>query len=230
MRLSDLRPNQARGGWVRQRAQLLHMNLSELAETAGMTRAYLHRLIDGGVDNPGLRALQRLAVALQVPLAAIVRLWGVGHEMQAQAPLGAGRFVSPHDVRDVMVLSHDVTLPAHTAVMPGERVVKTWGLQNQGCVPWPMRRLVRLDDALVLARRDAYGALVPLADVYMPSLHRQADVPPVPPGGVCDVSVELGAPLVNGSAASVWQLQTSDGTPCYDRSCLLTVFVTVVGV
>ncbi|MCK8225357.1 hypothetical protein LW974_17840, partial [Erwinia amylovora] len=92
---------------------------------------------------PGILTLQRVAKALRLPASALYRLYAVADP----APQRHARmsYVSLHDVRDVLMLAADVTVPDHTVVMPGERFTKTWAIQNVGQVPWPERQLVRID-------------------------------------------------------------------------------------
>lgn len=217
---------QERADWVRHRARQLGMTQTELAECTGMTRAYLHRLCTGGVPNPGVLTLQRLAQALQLPTTALVRLWADDHAstMGRQA-----RHVATRDPRDVLVFVGDVTVPDHAVVLPGERFTKTWAVQNAGSVAWPARRLVRQDSTLVVAQRERNGALTPLLDAHLRSLEQVLEVPVTPPGAVRELSVDFAAPLENCSVASVWRFEDLDGEPVYKNSCFLQVIVTVLG-
>ena len=173
-----------------------------------------------------LQRSERLALALQVPAAALVRLWLQGAAGPARSPLV---FEAPGNPQDRMMFLDNVTVPDHALVMPGERFTKTWALQNVGATAWPARRLVRCDEALVVARRERSGALAPMLDAYLSSLERMVEVAPTPPGAVAEISVDFGAPLENCTVASVWRLETGHGQPCYAERCFLQVIVTVHG-
>jgi transcriptional regulator with XRE-family HTH domain len=217
--------------WVRHRARQLDLSQTELAERAGMTRAYLHRLCAGGVPNPGVLTLQRLAQALQLPTAAMVRLWldaGCSND-QACAHGQQARYVSPHDPRDVLVFMGDVTVPAHSVVLPGERFTKTWAVQNVGQLPWSARRLVRKDAALVVSVREHNGHLTAAPDARLKSLGDVVEIPPTPPGAVLEFSTDFAAPRENCSAVSVWRIESLTGEPSYKCDCLFQVVVTVLG-
>lgn len=212
--------------FVRRRCRFLGVSQTELALRADLTRAYLHRLVTGGVPNPGVLTLQRLALALQVSPTALLRLF-VG------TPQGGGTaqvcHVSPHDPRDAMAFVADVTVPDHSVVLPGERFTKIWAIQNVGDVAWPARQLARQDEALVVARRERSGALTPLLEAHLSSLERVLNLPPVPAGQVLELSVDFVAPQENCTVASIWRLQTPDGQPCYQDRAFVQVIVTVVG-
>lgn len=217
---------QALDDLMRRRMRQLNLNQTELAERAGMTRAYLHRLARGGVVNPGVLTLQRLAQALDVPAAALVRLWIDSATCARSQHLC---YVALQQPDDILMFLGDVTVPDHSLVMPGERFTKTWAIQNVGKVWWPARRLVREDVEMVVARRERHGGLTPLLDAYLASLDRVVEVPATPPGAVVELSVDFAAPLENCSVASLWQLQSLQGTPCYDSRFFLQVIVTVKG-
>ena len=211
--------------FVSRRSRFLGLSQTELAARAEMTRAYLHRLITGGVPNPGVLTLQRLALALQVSPTALLRLF-VG------TPQSSGsvqvRHDSPHDLRDAMAFLADVTVPDHSVVLPGERFTKIWAIQNVGEVAWPARQLVRQDEALVVARRERSGVLTPLLDAHLNSLERVLSVPPVPVGQVQELRVDFVAPQESCTVASIWRLQSLEGQACYLDNAFVQVIVTVV--
>jgi transcriptional regulator with XRE-family HTH domain len=223
-------PVVAPADWVRHRSRQLGLSQTELAERAGMTRAYLHRLCAGGVPNPGVLTLQRLAQALQLPTTALVRLWVAADDNgQPCARTQQARHVAPHDPRDALVLVADTTVPDHAVVQPGERFTKTWVVQNAGEVPWPARRLVRQDAVLVVAQRERNGQLTPLLNTHLSSLEQALDMPATPPGGVQELRVDFAAPLANGSVGSVWRVESLGGEPVYKSNGFLQVMVTVMG-
>lgn len=212
--------------FVQRRCRSLGMTQTELALRAGLTRAYLYRLLNGGVPNPGVLTLERLAQALAVSATALVRLFvDAGHCRHSTM----FRCISPDDPRDAMVFVADVTVPDHSAVLPGERFTKIWAIQNVGDVPWPHRHLVRLEQSLIVARRENNGALTPVLHSYLNSLETMVVLPPVLPGQVHELAVDFVAPAENCSVASLWRLEHPDGRPCYGDKAFLQVIVTVIG-
>lgn len=212
--------------FVARRCRMLGLTQTDLATRAGLTRAYLYRLLQGGVPNPGVLTLQRLAQALQVSGTALVRLFVDNAACPHSQPF---RYVSPQDVRDVMVFVGDITVPDHSAVLPGERFTKIWAIQNMGEVPWPVRNFVRVDQPLVVARRERNGVLTPLLNSYLNSLETHLVLPTVLPGQTQELAVDFVAPMENCSVASLWRLQTPSGQSCYGDRAFLQVIVTVIG-
>lgn len=212
--------------WVRQRARHLSPSLTQLAQAAGMTRAYLHRLIDGRIGKPGLSTLQRLAHALQIPVASLVRLWDDPTKIPSNTSR-AGHYTSPDDPRDILALLPETAQPQPVAVLAGQRFTQSWYVQNLGCIAWPARQLVRLDAPVHISIRNASGSLQHLQHVYLASLEQAIALPPMPPGALHQVSVDFSAPLHIGTVASIWQVQNLNGQPCYPPSCLLRAVVLV---
>jgi transcriptional regulator with XRE-family HTH domain len=60
------------GGRIAKRRAALRLEQTELAEKAGLSRAYISRLESGIVPNPKLLDLERVADALDIPLSALM--------------------------------------------------------------------------------------------------------------------------------------------------------------
>jgi hypothetical protein len=89
----------------------------------------------------------------------------------------------------------DVTIPDGTEVMPGERFIKTWRLQNDGSCVWnPGYDLVHESGETMGAPEEQ-----PLLDTTLP------------PGGRIDVSIELTAPENPGIYTVSWRLRSHTG-------------------
>ncbi len=87
----------------------------------------------------------------------------------------------------------DVTIPDNTRLLPGERFVKTWRLQNTGNCAWSA------DYVIVFAGGHLLSAQPVLALGVA-----------VPPGGTVDVSNIFHAPQTAGTFRSEWQLRSAD--------------------
>lgn len=214
------------GCLVRRRSHQIGSSLSDIAERAGITRAYLHRLLSGHTFNPGVLTLQRLAAALQLPAMTLYRLYA---EEARPSRSTARRHEGLNDPQDGLVFVADVTVPDHALMTPGEAFTKTWAIQNAGSRPWLRRRLERVDDELVIARRTPQGGLSALVDTHLTSLGHQVEVPPTHPGQIVELSVDMRAPEGSGTVTSLWQMVNADGQPCFDQQCFLYTVVTVVG-
>ncbi len=217
---------------IRQRSRQLGLTQTEVAARAGFTRAYLHRLGTGGVPNPGIRTLQKLAAALQLPANAVYRVFSAPEQARFRESvlyLGQPVELGGAGPEDALIFVADVTVPDHAPMLPGERFNKTWAVQNAGTVPWLHRQLVRADEELVVSRRDAHGQLHAVLESHLDSLGRVVAVPPTMPGQVVELSVEFAAPTENCSVASIWRMMDATGRPCFDDRCFLQVIVTVIG-
>lgn len=213
------------GQMVRRRARQLGLPLSSIAERTDITRAYLHRLLAGQTPNPGVRTLQKLAHAVHLPPIAVFRLFA---EEAAPSARTARRHESLLDPEDGLIFVGDITVPDHSLMSPGERFVKTWAIQNAGHRPWVGRRLVRLDQEVVVARRAASGVLIPLIQGHMECLDQAIEVPATLPGQVVELSVEMRAPEGSATIASAWRMEDALARPCFDHQCCLYCVITVV--
>ena len=220
---------------LRKRCTELNLRQSDVAERAGMTRAYLYRLCSGRTPNPGIRTLQRLAVALEVPSAVVYRAFeptrrGSGNVVDHS---GLEPRLGGHGGTDVWRFVSDVTIPDHSVVSPGERFVKTWAVQNAGEVTWADRRLTRADEELaVYPRRALTGDRTPwlpaIQDIHLASLGTHQEIPTTRPGEVVELSVEFAAPMEACSVASIWRPTNAQGQPLYGARCFLQAVVTVL--
>lgn len=214
--------------FIHRRMRALGLSLGELAESSQITRAHLRRVVTGQTSNPGILTLQKLAIALKVQEMGLLRYF-LGHDIDPAIPDVGVRHINPLNNADVLAFVEDVTIPDHSVMMAGEKFVKTWAIQNAGQVNWIGRRLVRVDQNMVVAERATNGNLTPLLDSYLDSLGREVEVPNTPPGHIAEISVSFMAPRENCSVASIWQMVDSDDKLIYRNSCFLQCIITVLG-
>lgn len=60
------------GERIRHLREAINLSQAELAKRIGMKREYLSRLENGGLDNPTIKTLRRLAKGLRIELAALL--------------------------------------------------------------------------------------------------------------------------------------------------------------
>lgn len=96
------------------------------------------------------------------------------------------------DCKVVAVLIEDVTIPDGTQVSAGKTFTKTWKFKNTGTCPWQGYKLAFVSG-------DRMGAPV------------TAPVDQTLAGGLVNVSVDLAAPLGDGSYTGFFELQDQDG-------------------
>lgn len=181
-----------------------------------MGRGHLYKLLQGQVTDPSVRTLCRLAQALQILPAVLFRLYmdAPGNTAELATTVVCG--LSPGS--DKVAFTADVTIPDHSLVLPGERFLKIWEIQNLGDVPWRGRRMVRIDDGMTVAQRRSDGQLVPILDAYLTSFGQSVSVPFTAPGMRCQIQVDFEAPKENCSVASIWCMVDSEGLFCFPRS------------
>lgn len=213
------------------RARELGKTFKDLAADAGLARTYLYKLLAGNTHDPSIRTLIRLADAFEVSPILLFRHFGLLHGPPcpgAQSPEFGTRAQGNIDSGDAIEFIADVSIPDHSLVHAGEVFQKVWQVQNVGTVRWRKRRLVRVDDEYVIARRQSDGNLVPLALTYLASLSNAVNVPDTSPGDTANIAVDFASPPASCSVASIWRMEHDTGTPCFQHQFFLQVIVTVV--
>jgi transcriptional regulator with XRE-family HTH domain len=198
--------NESLETYIRARAKDLDLNLSEVCRHAGISRQTLYSLSDAS-KLPALSTLVALADVLQVhPLRLLQLIFD---------ELPAARTAARRQKRgDISAFGRDVTFPDGALVLPGERFVKTWELQNVGKVVWENRCLVCMDEEISVYARS--GEILKLANNLIPSADR-VPVPTTLPGQTVQLSVEFTAPESQGTVLSYWKTTFADGTLCFPK-------------
>lgn len=213
------------------RARELGKTFKDLAADAGVARTYLYKLLAGNTHDPSIRTLIRLAAAIEVSPILLFRHFGLllGPPCPgAQSPGYGTRAQGNIDPGDAIEFIADVSIPDHSLVHAGEVFQKVWQVQNAGTVRWRKRRLVRVDDEYVIARRQSDGSLLPLAPTHLASLSNAVNVPDTSPGHTANIAVDFASPPASCSVASIWRMEHDTGAPCFQRQFFLQVIVTVV--
>lgn len=212
---------------VSRRCRELQVSVSHLAREAGLTRSSLYKLMDGSTRDPSVGTLFRLATALALPPMTLLRLYAPDHRRE-DLQTAASVVRSTVRLGDAVAFSSDLSLPDHAVVVPRERLVKRWSFKNVGTVPWVDRRLVRVEQELVVALRRDDGALEALAHAHLASEAPEVRLPEVAPGMPCVVEIIFTAPDKPGTAVSVWRMVDSAGRPCFPPAFFLQAVVTVI--
>lgn len=191
-----------------QQSRQLGLTVTEICKRADITRETWYRLTRGDVGSPTVQLVARLAAALRVSPLALLQL--------AYANCRAlHRPASARLQPDHYSFVRDVTVPDGMPVLPGQRFVKSWEIQNTSCEIWEGRELRCVDEDMVLCRRDANGALQPMLDANLRPTARSVALPRTLPREVVSLSVEFQAPTVPGTVMSLWKLFDRDGRVCH---------------
>lgn len=211
------------------RSRELGKTRADIARDAGLSRTYLYALANGSAQDPSVRTLVKLARALQVSPLLLFRHYAdtAGAPMAGAPLLPTNRAVGLHDKDDIAVFNADLTMPDHALVLPGEAFRKVWEFQNVGKLPWRGRRLARVDEDYVLARRAEDGLRAVLSP-SLASLHREIAFSDTLPGQPAQLGVDFSAPNETCAVASVWRIEDAQGRPCYGPTFLCHVIVTVM--
>jgi hypothetical protein len=95
---------------------------------------------------------------------------------------------------DKVEFDKDVTIPDDTRMDPGENFTKIWRMENVGTCTWTTSYSVVFDSGNIMGGPPS----VPLSGN-------------VPPGATIDISIDLTAPLTNGTHKGNWILRNSSG-------------------
>lgn len=216
-------------GLLARRSRELGKSVAEIAADAYIARSYLYELVSGKKRDPSVRTLLRLSDALQISSLVLFRFFA---EMEGVTSLAAqsvtNRAIGLKDENDVAVFNADVSTPDHAVMAPGEVFEKIWEFQNVGSTPWRDRKLVRVDGEYVLAKRGMNGALEPILDAYLGSLQNEIDLPLTLPGQPVRIAIKFAAPRESCTVASIWRIVDGSGQPCYGKSFICHVVVTVM--
>lgn len=185
--------------FIRLRCRTLGLSLSALCREAGISRQTLYDLVLGG-KLPALTTVVAVASALGVhPMRLLQLIFDAMPVVRERRDAAAG---------DRSAFVRDVNFPDGELVLPGQRFVKTWELQNVGVVPWVGRRLVCQDDTLTVL--SALGERVELAPNLLPEAN-EVPVPDTAPGQLVQLSMRFTAPSAPATVVSYWKLVGADG-------------------
>jgi transcriptional regulator with XRE-family HTH domain len=204
-------------GFVRARARKLGLSLTELCRKSDISRQTLYALDDVPAVLPSMQTLVSLARVLEVhPLRLM-------HLMFDQTGLSP-KLASERRQGDESAFVRDLTFPDGELVLPHQRFVKTWEVQNIGNTVWEGRYLQCMDEEIAVYSKA--GEHLRLAHNLQPEAARIA-VPRTLPGDKVQLSVAFTAPEPPGTVLSYWKSVYEDGTLCFPSARGLWVKVTV---
>jgi transcriptional regulator with XRE-family HTH domain len=209
--------------YVRQRAQARGFSLSQLSREAGVSRQTVYDLAELPNKMPSLKTLIQLAQVLEVHPLRLIHL--VFDAAPDSLPTLTKTARKPRS--DLSAFVKDVTFPDGEFVLPKQRFLKTWEVQNVGKVVWENRFLQCADEEIVVYSKT--GLELALANGLKP-VQQRVPVPLTLPGAIASISVEFVAPELSGTVLSYWKSIFEDGTQCFPKSAGLWCKVRVRGV
>ena len=192
--------------YITERTRSLGISQSELCRLAAISRQTLHTLMTEQDKLPTLQTVMAIASALHVHPLRLLQII-----CDERVPMVAT--VRAHHKRgDKSAFVRDVSYPDGALVLPGQRLLKTWELQNVGNVPWQGRWLQCMDEEVFVYQRS--GEQLHLALPLQPDALRVA-IPDTAPGDSVQISVGFTAPNSPGTVLSYWKATHADGRLCY---------------
>lgn len=208
------------GQYVRKRADMLNLSMSELARQAGISRQALYGMLDGSTSQAKVSTLIALSKALQVHPVILFR--HLLHQLDlpkfsttgAKYQFDASGFVTE-------------TIPDNTTVLTGQIFCKTWEIQNIGHVTWQNRKLICVDKAIdTIEIID--GVTLPIADRQLLPSENSIAIPETLPGDSVLLSINFTAPRYPCSVISYWKMTDEHGDICFPETEGLSCLVRVV--
>ncbi|HLF97774.1 MAG TPA: NBR1-Ig-like domain-containing protein [Methylococcaceae bacterium] len=193
--------------FVRRRAGILRLSLSDVAQRSGLSRQALYRLLEGRKGELRLCSFVRLAGALQVHpiillryVCSAVHLPGYASEVTHYKHDGSG-FIQ------------DVTVPDNSPVMADSRFQKIWEIQNVGQAAWVDRALLCVDEELEVISKSE--RLKPVARRGLMPDQRRIPVPRTQPGESVRLGVWFTAPSYPCTLVSYWKMVDERDNLCF---------------
>jgi lambda repressor-like predicted transcriptional regulator len=189
--------------YIRQRCRERGFSLTALCREAGISRQTLYDLALNHGKLPTLPTVVAVAGVLGVHPMRLLQL------IFDAAPVARDHHTGAQRPGDRSAFVRDVNYADGELVLPGQRFVKTWEVQNVGSVPWAGRSLVCQDETLTVLL--ATGDQMELAPNLLPDASRVA-VPETAPGALVQISMGFTAPSAPATVLSYWKLVNADGS------------------
>jgi DNA-binding XRE family transcriptional regulator len=199
--------NETLDGYIRHRANMLGLTLTEMCRSAKISRQSFYALNEVPNKLPDLKTIISLADVLQVhPLRLL-------HLVFDRVPMSQTASRSARGDQSAFVA--DVTFPDGELVLPNQTFTKIWELQNVGKVAWENRYLQCMDDEIVVTTRT--GEIIELGQNLI-TPEQRVSVPFTEAGSSVRISVDFTAPSQPMTVLSYWKFVHEDGTLCFPKS------------
>lgn len=201
---------------LKERTNQLELTKSELANSAGISRQTLYKLLNAEITEAKLSTLIKLSQVLRLHPLDLLRIYFDGAAINNQ--------------NDSSGFMGDVTYPDNSIVMINQRFTKVWSVKNLGNKTWQNRKLICVDEHLNVSISDSntdnihincQRGLVPTID--------SISIPKVQPGESVELSVEFQAPPYPCTAISYWKSINRNGEYCFPDKEGLSCLVKVIG-
>ncbi len=205
--------------FLKERIKKLGLSMSEVARRANVSRPELYKMLEGDAEAK-ISTLLGLAKALEIqPIDLLRQIF-----YQIKPPPSRLKSKTPGDFSGFVA---DVTYPDNETVTAGSEFTKIWRIQNLGTVNWENRRLVCVDEEMMLYRKEG-KEFTKMERIDLLPIEREVPIPTTQPGETVDIAVIFRAPIYPCTTVSYWKMVDAAGEECFPQLKGIWCKVTVV--
>ena len=209
------------GVYIEERRKEVNLKKNALADSAGLSRQGLYKILNGDVEQIQLSTIVSLAVPLKVHPIFLMQKLFQRWEFPAVETQGA---LLPKDATGFI---GDITYPDNSIVTTGQRFTKVWRSQNVGKQTWEDCSLKCFDGTLRISTQEPDMGLLDERRGLIPQ-SRKISIPVIKPGETVDLEVCFTAPDYPCTAVSYWKMVDKDDKICFPQSEGLSCLVQVI--
>ncbi len=188
--------------FMEERFKKLKLTKTEVAKRANVSRTELYKLLDADVSAK-ISTVIGMAKALELHPIEVIRQFFY----QIKLPPSRLKSKIPGDFSGFVA---DVTYPDNETVTAGSEFKKIWRIQNLGNVVWENRRLVCMDEQMMLFRKEG-TEFKEMERIDLLPLQQEVPIPTTPAGETVDIAVTFRAPIYPCTTVSYWKMVDADG-------------------
>ena len=194
----------------------ININRSQLAKKAGISRQTLYKLLNAEIEEAKLSTLVKLSHALQLPPIDVMKVFFNSSSLQTNKT----------DNTDNTGFIGDITYPDNSLVSPNQIFTKTWSVKNTGNTVWKNRKLICVDNRIMITPRKSNDIHVAKERGLIP-LASEIKIPTTKPNETIELSVQFRAPTYPCTTISYWKSVDEHGNLLLPEkeglSCLVNV-------
>lgn len=207
--------------YIRAQIKKQELSISETANKTKISRQALHKILNGDIKQARLTTLIQLSHALNLHPLEFFRQYFERHEF---SPHVAKHYSERPNKDDYIAFIEDVTYPGNSLVTANEVFTKIWKVKNIGDIPWTKRKVICIDDEMVVST-SVFGenhqcGLVPET--------RSIDLEDTQPGEFLEISINFTAPPYPATVVSHWKMVDEHNNFCYPGNNPLMCHVKVL--
>ncbi len=211
-------------GFIKQRADLLNINISDLAKKTNISRQTLHNLLNGSTGQLKISTLTSLAKSLQIDSLVLFQLV----EHRENFPV-IPKKLTQHQL-DTGYVIENMTIPDNTLVLINQVFTKIWVIKNVGPIHWIGRKMECMDLVVEVPSLATHVPKPALRSGLIP-IRRTIDIPATFSGDSVILQMDFTAPSYSCSVMSYWCMTNHHDELCFPEleglSCVVQVRTTL---